>query len=221
MEWPASALDWLELVIKFGAVVAVLTGGYTVVHQRIRTYLERRRKFDAALASLEQLPTLTAAVNRLTAMDQMLARVYREVLPNHGTSLRDAVDGVRRELHVFTTETRILQDADNHRAYFVTDPVGAYLHVSRSLQRWTGRSRDELLGWGWINAVAASDRDRVRDEWDRATAEQRDFSLDYSLQTVDGACLQVHVDVTPIRAADGLIERWVGAARRIDRGVVS
>ena len=84
--------------------------------------------------------------------------------------------------------------AQRQKAVFTTLPVsvmetdreGRVVWANRQFSRQTGRTPRELHGIGWINAIAPSDRERVRSEWCRAVQTRTEYETEAGLTTPDG-----------------------------------
>ena len=69
---------------------------------------------------------------------------------------------------------------------FQTDKFGNCLFVNSRWSELTGLSLAEAQGQGWMKALHPEDRDRVLAQWEQATAENREFALEYRFQTPQG-----------------------------------
>ena len=69
---------------------------------------------------------------------------------------------------------------------FRTDEAGNCLFVNPRCMELTGLSSSEAKGRGWTKVLHPDERDRVFTEWKRATQENREFALEYRLQTTEG-----------------------------------
>jgi PAS domain-containing protein len=180
--------------------------------------------------AIAELPTVVHTCSGLNdtikAHDIRLARVMKEVLPNGGSSLRDAVGRIETSvsdqaqyLRVMAGTMRANLDSDPYRALFETDADGSNLWVNKTYLRWVNRSVQEMLGWGWLACVADADRERVRDEWLSCVKERRQFQARYFLVDSAGARIEVDCHVVPIPEGASVVERYVGVIRRVDRRV--
>lgn len=118
-------------------------------------------------------------------MIEKVDKIFDEITPNGGTSIKDKVDQTYQGLALLSQITDAMA-ADTKAALFRTDPEGNCVWVNRTYTRTVGRDVSELLGHGWQNAIAAKDRAHVVTEWYRAVEENRDFVVDYNFETPDG-----------------------------------
>ena len=63
----------------------------------------------------------------------------------------------------------------HHNAMFVTNDKGDCIRTNRPHSRLTGFPSAEMMGRGWINAIAPEERDRVMTMWMRAVKDRREF----------------------------------------------
>lgn len=180
-----------------------------------------------AIAELPKIATTCSETTEtLRAQDLRLQRVMKEVMPNGGSSLRDAVGRIEvsvadqaQYLRVMAGTMRANLDSDPYRALFETDADGANLWVNKTYLRWVNRSMQELLGWGWLACISDSDRERVREEWLSCVRERRQFQARYHLVDSAGERIEVDCHVVPIPEGASVVERYVGVIRRVDRRV--
>lgn len=157
-------------------------------------------------------PTYRYARNVADVLNS-LEVIKHQLTPNGGSSLRDAVD--RIEARIILTEQRArLLCMDSPMAVFETDPAGEFIHVNRTLVRWTGRSSQDLEGNGWLNAVFPPDRVQVYNDWLTAISQEREFSADFSLRHDSGAVFTVHCSAFPMYDSKGILAGWMGVINR-------
>lgn len=134
-------------------------------------------------------------------------RILLQIGPNGGASLRDSVDRIEHAIALAERRQRaMLQDQPHGVLEF--DEEGAVLWVNRTYLRWSGRTMEESVGTGWVNAVHAGDRNRVVEEWRAAVAEARDSASEHRILRPDGDAVPVRVQTYAIRA-EGLIMGWL------------
>lgn len=177
-----------------------------------------RRQREAARARAEMPAALATLIADFQAHREF---VDHELKPNNSSSLRDAIDRTERLSHETNNRVTVAigmirhaSDANRVEATFETDARGVTVWVNATYLRWTGLQLVEAIGWGWINAVAHNDRERVRDEWELAVAEQRAFTAAYRLFDADGQPIPVEVKAHPIRDAQGHVVKWMGNVTR-------
>jgi PAS domain S-box-containing protein len=82
-------------------------------------------------------------------------------------------------------------------------------------QNYTGAPVADHLGWGWINAVHDSERDKFKAAWETTLESGRVFDVDAQLRGAGGTHRWFKFRSIPVRAADGTITRWFGTATDI------
>jgi PAS domain S-box-containing protein len=68
---------------------------------------------------------------------------------------------------------------------FQTDSEGLYVYVNRRWCEMAGLKPEQVCGTGWLDAVHPDDRERVRDEWNRAVRMRAQFRSKHRLQRAD------------------------------------
>lgn len=139
--------------------------------------------------------------------------IKHELLPNGGGSLRDAVD--RIEARIILTEQRArLLSTDSPLGVFETNLAGQYIHVNRTLTRWTGRAKEEMLGSGWLNAISPKCRNTMFLEWEQAIEQAREFNHDYFMRNAEGEEFIVHCAAFPMFDSRNNLAGWMGVITR-------
>lgn len=154
--------EWSSHIVAAAAVISALTVIY-------------RRGIKPLLAAIIDF---TRTIKRTELAIPVLLEIAEQFKPNHGSSLRDAVDRIEISLAHLRSVDRILLSM-SPKAHFETDQHGLCVWANEGYQRLTGLSLQECIGNGWINSVAFQDREAVFDEWNAAIEEQRNFSAEY------------------------------------------
>jgi PAS domain S-box-containing protein len=112
---------------------------------------------------------------------EQLANLQKELLPNGGKSLNDSIrriegkiDKVYAGFHFGIT----LRD----EAVWECDPEGHCRWASPSLCHMFGIAQQDMIGFGWLEAVATQDeRARVGKEWVDAVEKRIPYSAQYTI----------------------------------------
>lgn len=168
-------MDWETL----GAVVGVLVGLVTILVRGPKALRSFKRWWGVMFGNAG----IKADIRLLAEQVGSLAAEFR---PNGGDSMRDLMDRVETELSL-SNERQRARMLDAPEMIFETDRDGYCIWVNRTYSRAVGRSLTELIGHGWVNGIAESDRDKVVDEWYKSVSEDREFELTFDFQTADGA----------------------------------
>jgi PAS domain-containing protein len=116
--------------------------------------------------------------------------VSKELKTNGGSSMKDVLKKIEGKLT--TVEFFLLSYWDSVvTPMFLTNEAGDCVWVNKSYLRLVNRSLPEVLGDGWINSVEQHEREAVRNEWDLACQEARDFDMIYNI-SVDDKLVKVH-----------------------------
>lgn len=137
-----------------------------------------------------------------------ITRIYQEVTPNGGTSLKDSVHRI---------ETRQLIQEQRQHAYvshldvpiFETDAVGNCTWINKAYLEFVGASPEEILGTGWLNFIEYEDQAKVAEHWAIAVRDHRAFRLEYEMLTPTGK-VKVVSDTTVVRDNAGQLLGYIG-----------
>lgn len=158
-------------------------------------------------------PTLRYA----TTLAKVLANledIKHQLKPNGGSSLRDAIDRIETRIIMAEQRAKFIC-MDGPVAVFEADAEGNFIHTNRTLTRWTGRTPDEFLGAGWVNAVAKSDRARIFTEWRTAVAQRREFDESFCLDPLTGDSVEINCSAFPMLDAKERLTGWIGIINRV------
>lgn len=94
---------------------------------------------------------------------------------------------------------------------FRTGPDGDATFVSPSFLSVTGMRREQVMGFGWIDAAHPDDRERLMQGWQEALHAQVIFQAEFRLRVATGEYRWYRTRVVPDRNEHGAIAGWVGA----------
>ncbi len=134
--------------------------------------------------------------------DQVLARHTVEEL------LRDMARSEERFRAFLTSTSEIIWDMP---------PEGVFDSDQPGWRAFTGQTREELLGWGWLEAAHAEDREVVERAWREAVAARAPFLGEVRLRRHDGVYRHMQMRAVPVLEPDGEVREWVGIHRDITR----
>lgn len=119
-------------------------------------------------------------------------KIFYEITPNGGDSIKDVVNSIREGLaQVNARQRAILADTDD--AIFEADASGSCIWVNRTFSRITQRMPTELLGRGWYNAIHEPDRKDVVSAWTTAIEERIELSMSFRFETTAGILTHVRL----------------------------
>lgn len=153
----------------------------------------------------------TYRIARLTEQKlEVLERLEQSVRPNGGSSLRDAVDRIEKEVILANVRARAVLELAPY-GVFEADESGDYTYVNRVWQHMTGVRPDEALGSGWQRAILPEDRVQVAESWQSAVEDERSWVHWYRLKHQDtGAVLPVRVSTVAVRGSDQRVLGHIG-----------
>ncbi|KFE68653.1 PAS domain-containing protein [Hyalangium minutum] len=134
--------------------------------------------------------------------DQVLARQTVEEL------LRDMARSEERFRAFLTATSEIIWDMP---------PQGEFDADQPGWRTFTGQTRAQLLGWGWLDAVHPEDREYAAREWRRAVAASTPYQGEVRLRRHDGVYRYMQVRAVPVLELNGAVREWVGIHRDITR----
>ena len=100
---------------------------------------------------------------------------------------------------------------------WATPPSGEFVEDQPSWRAFTGQTREQLLGWGWLEAIHPEDRERVARTWGEALNARTPFQQEYRLRRQDGTHRHLQARAVPVLEKDGSVREWVGAHRDVTR----
>ncbi|MEO6954996.1 MAG: PAS domain-containing protein [Polyangia bacterium] len=110
---------------------------------------------------------------------------------------------------------RVLSDSLPQLLCMAT-PDGLVDYVNERWPQYTGRSRDELLGMGWMASIRAGDGSTTTEQLTRAFSSDESLQVDYRVRRHDGSWRWFRKEANPVRDESGRITRWVASLTDID-----
>jgi PAS domain S-box-containing protein len=136
----------------------------------------------------------------MTARETAEARLAEAVL-------REAAAADREAQLRFLVGVQAMWEADAH-GVVVTD--------SPSWRAYTGQTRDDWLGYGWLNAVHPDDRAYAERQWREAVAAREIVDAEFRLSAPSGGWRWTNVRAVPVFDADGNVSKWASTNLDID-----
>jgi PAS domain S-box-containing protein len=123
------------------------------------------------------------------------------------TKARQAVDQLRE------SEERFRNMADTAPVMiWVNDPDGRCTYVNKQWLNFTGRTREQELGGGWLQSVHPEDYDGLLERVARNFAARRPIEMEYRLRRHDGEYRWVYDSGIPRFSAYGTFLGYIGSA---------
>lgn len=118
------------------------------------------------------------------------------------------------EFSVLTNEDKPYHFLLNHLPVGVafTDAAGCCIYANEYLtQQLFQMSAQEMMGWGWTNAIHADDRERVTQAWQRAVhTPPHEYAEEYRLQRRDGSVIWIRANALVLRNPTGEVMGFIG-----------
>lgn len=127
-------------------------------------------------------PIFLGFCNWLHNMYSEVKKIRKELTPNGGSSLRDAINRVETRVEGIEFAQQISWDFDTI-PIFRTTGDGLCLWVNQTYLDLVKRGKDFLINKGWESCIHHEDREKVVKEWENACYDGRNF--DMSCRMVD------------------------------------
>jgi len=156
-------------------------------------------------------PMLKAVTHYYAAIEK-IDKIFEEMRPNGGTSIKDKIDRIDHGL-TFVGERLRAYLADADEAHFETDADGNCTRVNRTYTRLVERETSEILGHGWHNCVYQKDREHVTSAWYDAVDDDRELSLNFRFETPSGKIIPVKGVSYKMTNDEGVVIGYLGKIR--------
>jgi PAS domain S-box-containing protein len=100
---------------------------------------------------------------------------------------------------------------------WATPPSGEFVEEQPGWSVFTGQTRAEYQGWGWLDAVHPEDRELTVRSWEASLSTRTPYQLEYRLRRQDGVYRHMLARAVPVLEKDGRVREWVGAHRDVTR----
>ncbi|MEG4393298.1 PAS domain S-box protein [Microcoleus sp. BROC3] len=84
-----------------------------------------------------------------------------------------------------------------------------------SWRAYTGQTVDEVVGFGWLDAIHPDERERTAQVWMEAAQTRSVYDIQYRMRAADGNYRYFQVRGVPILNEDGSVREWVGTCTDI------
>lgn len=143
--------------------------------------------------------------------------VYKEVKPNHGSSIYDKITKIsesqiatNKELFVQSRLSRQIRDDMIDVMYCEYAANGEFVFANKKFEEVTGLQGEDMRGSGWVNFICEKDRQIVYAGWQEALNTKTPFSASFCLITKDGNEARAHLKMQQIRDTEGNVLYFVG-----------
>ncbi len=105
----------------------------------------------------------------------------------------------------YRAATRLVSDV-----VWTNSAEGLMEHEQPGWADFTGQTREEYEGYGWLTAVHPDDVQPTQDAWSRAVATQRTFVFEHRVRRFDGDWRLCAIRAVPVLSEDETIREWIG-----------
>ncbi|MBA4147685.1 MAG: PAS domain S-box protein [Verrucomicrobia bacterium] len=98
---------------------------------------------------------------------------------------------------------------------WVNNAEGYAMEESPTWGKFTGQTKDQMMGYGWLDAVHPTDRERVAQVWSQSVAENRVYETELCIRRADGQWREMVSRGVPIFGPNGKVREWMGSCRDI------
>jgi PAS domain S-box-containing protein len=153
---------------------------------------------------------VTAVTDRVKKIEPAIEKVQKELVPNGGKSLRDAIDEIERRGIITDGLVRTRFEGDTLASY-ECNAKGKCTYASTALADLFGINPEDFLGNGWLSAVKGQDeRMRVWQNWQQAVAEGVPYSDTYQVVLPHGETIRVRTYTRAVKDKKGEVVCYFG-----------
>jgi PAS domain S-box-containing protein len=130
-----------------------------------------------------------------------------------GTAIIRMKDNLRRfTMEIEKSKEQFREVADSAPVMiWMTDENKQCNFVNKGWLRFTGRKKEEELGYGWIEGMHPDDYARCSEVFEDAFTHRREYSLEYRFRREDGQYRWVRETGIPRYSAEGTFEGYIGS----------
>lgn len=115
----------------------------------------------------------------------------------------------RQEVESREEQFRVLANSIPQMAW-MANPEGDIFWYNRRWYEYTGKTAEEMAGWGWQSVHDQQVLPEVLEQYKRSLASGEPFDMTFPLRGADGTFRSFLTLALPIRDATGRIVRWFG-----------
>lgn len=125
------------------------------------------------------------------------------------------LDATNDQLRASEARYRSLVEASS-AIVWTTPASGEFVGPQAGWSEYTGQSMEQLLGWGWTQAIHPDDRAHTVHAWHQALAANVLYLSEHRLRRADGVYRYMATRAAPIMHLDGSVKEWLGIHIDID-----
>lgn len=133
------------------------------------------------------------------------------------SAIRTAVRSRERQYQIRDKVQEVAQAAEQFELMansipqlaWMARPNGDVFWINRQWVEYTGSKSQDMMGWGWTNAISPTCRDESIEVWSQALRSGRDFYFECPLRAADGSFRSFLGLGAAIRGKGGKVVRWL------------
>lgn len=140
----------------------------------------------------------------LYEIKRKIEKIYAEVTPNGGGSIKDKVNELYLDIKNNNDLTNKIFQRQRWLLDHVEDPIfecdldGKFIWVNKKFRKLLKRDMSYFLSNGWRNAIHEDDRDRVIHEWNSSITDCRSFDDEFRIISSTGEVINISVLTTKL-----------------------
>ena len=168
----------------------------------------------------KQMYALLKGLEAVSAIPEQVNALMKEVRPNGGSSLRDAIDRASSKVDRLSWAVDELSATHYVRwkmaygeASWHSDADGKCTAANHLLCDMVDANETDLIGNNWKNVIHPDEQHRVFSEWGRVVSEGAQFNIQTKYLSMNEDVIPVRLKANPIVCHDKVVG-WIGTAHR-------
>lgn len=146
---------------------------------------------------------------KVSSMIKSVEEIRKEIRPNGGTSIKDAINRIEaRLINMEHVQSALRQDGP--MGIFQCKVDGSNIDVNRTYSRILECTKEELIGFGWKNFLHEEVKEAYDQGWKEAFQEGREISFPIKLKSRTGKIIEADVRAYPITDMSGEVVQYLG-----------
>ncbi|TMI92142.1 MAG: PAS domain S-box protein [Bacteroidetes bacterium] len=226
-------LTLVLLIAALAFVIAIMVYTTHIITQMLGKLNEAAQKISAGSTDIEikkvsrdVIGSLSESISKIATINKQLADAADAIgkgnfnVPfnprNEDDVLGNAIIRMKENLRRFTREIekskeQFRQVADNAPVMiWMTDEKKQCSFVNKGWLKFTGRSKEQEMGYGWIEGLHPDDYSRCSEVFEDAFNSREQYSIEYRFKRADGAYRWLSETGAPRYSAEGKFEGYIG-----------